>query len=471
MSNPNTITRVTSLNRRDVSALAAQTSGPVFQPDSPGYEAEHTGFDLSIAQRPAIVVAATKPTDVVAAVRFAAARGLPVAVQATGHGITIPADDAMLINTRRANAVHVDPSRRTAWIQSGATWGQVVAAAGPHGLAPLCGAAPGVGAVSYTLGGGLGPLGRRYGFAADHVRRIGMVTADGELRQLSETEHPALFWAARGAGANFGVVTGMEIELMPVASVYGGGLFFPGGAIADVLAAVTGCLTGAPDELSLSVAVLTFPDIPVLPAALRGRFCVHVRVVYIGEPLAGERYLLPLRRLAAPLFDSLKTMPFTDIGTVHADPTGPMPTNTRSAVLDSFDDEALAVLLEHLSPGAPFMFELRHLGGALARPPAVANVVGHRDAVMNLFTSALPASGGFAAADEAQLRLLADLTPWSGGGALATFLSGAHVTSADVRAAYRPDDYQRLVALKQEWDPSNRFRFNLNIAPNGADSQ
>jgi FAD/FMN-containing dehydrogenase len=211
-----------------VGELARRVLGPVREPGDHGYDAELAGFDLAVPQRPVVIVGATGPADMVAAVRHARAVGLAVGVQATGHGITVPADNALLITTRRAASVRVDPSDRTAWLEAGAVWSRVLHEAAPFGLAPLAGSAPAVGAVSYTLGGGIGVLGRRWGFSADHVRRLDAITADGVLRRVTADEHPDLFWALRGGGGNLGVVTGMQIELVELAELYGGGLFFPG---------------------------------------------------------------------------------------------------------------------------------------------------------------------------------------------------------------------------------------------------
>jgi FAD/FMN-containing dehydrogenase len=268
----------------------------VREPGDHGYDAELAGFDLAVPQRPAVIVGATGPADMVAAVRHARAVGLAVGVQATGHGITVPADNALLITTRRAASVRVDPSDRTAWLEAGAVWSRVLHEAAPFGLAPLAGSAPAVGAVSYTLGGGIGVLGRRWGFSADHVRRLDAITADGVLRRVTADEHPDLFWALRGGGGNLGVVTGMQIELVELAELYGGGLFFPGEDAAPVLTTLLAVGRGAPDEVSLSAALLTFPDLPALPAVLRGRWCCHVRISSSGTQARCEEVISPLRR-------------------------------------------------------------------------------------------------------------------------------------------------------------------------------
>jgi FAD/FMN-containing dehydrogenase len=449
-----------------VGDLAHRVLGPVLQPDDEGYAAELAGFDLAVSQRPALVVGATGAADVVAAVRHARAVGLPVAVQATGHGITVPADDALLITTRRAHAVRVDPHDRTAWLEAGAVWSRVLHEAAPFGLAPLAGSAPAVGAVSYTLGGGLGVLGRRWGFSADHVRRLDVVTADGELRRVTADEHPDLFWALRGGGGNVGVVTGIQIELVELGELYGGGLFFPGEHAEAVLVALLAVGRDAPDEVSLSAALMTFPDLPVVPPALRGRWCCHVRVASTGTPRRCEEVIAPVRRAASPLADTVRTMPVTDVGTIHNDPTTPRATNSRSLVLHTLDTDTVATVLRHAGPHTPYVIEVRLLGGALGRQPAVPNAVGHRHGAATVYTTAYPHPTGPSAGDgSAEQALLDELAPWSDGGALVNFLAGPHVTPDDVRAAYEPDRWARLVEIKTAWDPDNVFRVNHNVPP------
>ena len=312
-------------------------SRTVLVPGDEGYPAESTGFDLSVPQRPALIVGATTTDDVVAAVRFARSHGLFVGVQATGHGPTVAADGGLLINTGRMTAVDVDSVNRTARLQAGTQWTQVIEAAAPFGLAPLSGSAPSVGAVSYSLGGGIGVLSRRFGFGADHVRAIEVVTADGELRRVTAEDSPDLFWAMRGAGSNFGVVTSIEVDLVAVPELYAGGLFFPGDERADVLAAFVECAATAPDALSLSVAVYTFPDLPTLPAAVRGRHCCHVRVTHQGPAAEAETFLGTLRGAGTVLLDTVRSLPLTEIGTIHNDRTAPLDVHSRSLVLRRLD--------------------------------------------------------------------------------------------------------------------------------------
>ena len=210
-------------------ALAAPPL-PLLRPGDPAYDARRAGFNRAVDHRPAAIVDAAGSDDVAAGVRLAAASRRPVAVMNTGHGPSRPATGAVLVRTDRLRGVEVDPVRRTARIEAGAAWRDVVEAAAPHGLAPLNGSSPHVGAVGYTLGGGVGLLGRRFGFAADHVRRFDLVTADGRPRVVTAGSDPDLFWGLRGAGANFGIVTSMEVDLFPVSTLLGGELCFPAGA-------------------------------------------------------------------------------------------------------------------------------------------------------------------------------------------------------------------------------------------------
>jgi FAD/FMN-containing dehydrogenase len=258
-------------------------SGPVYRPGEEGYERGRSGFNLALEHHPELIVEATGAADVVAAVRLAAAEGRAVAVMNTGHGPTVPADGAVLVQTGRMGGVSVDPTRRTARVGAGARWRDVIAATTPHGLAPLNGSSPAVGAVGYTLGGGVGLLGRRFGYAADHVRWIEVVTADGTVRQVTADSDPDLFWALRGAGANFGVVTAMEIDLFAVERLLGGGLYFGAEASAEVLEVYSRWAADAPDAMASSVLLLAYPDDAAFPEPLRGRHVTEVRFAWWGE--------------------------------------------------------------------------------------------------------------------------------------------------------------------------------------------
>ena len=287
-----------SAGRAQDEGMAAVTvsdvrSGPglIFRPGDAGYDARRSGFNLAVEHRPAVIVDAGSPADVVSAVRLAARQGRPLAVMNTGHGPSVPADGAVLVRIGRLRRVEVDPGRRTARVEGGAVWRDVIAAAAPHALAPLNGSSPAVGVAGYTLGGGVGLLARRFGFAADHVRSVDLVTADGRLRHVTAGADPDLFWALRGAGANFGVATALEIDLFPVATLLGGELCFSPDACGEVLAAYAEWSREVPETIASSV--LLGPD-----PALGGSLITHVRVAHSGEDHAqGHHWVDQLRRI------------------------------------------------------------------------------------------------------------------------------------------------------------------------------
>ncbi|MFI8354220.1 FAD-binding oxidoreductase [Streptomyces cyaneofuscatus] len=341
-----------------------------------------TGFPI----RPGRLVEAATPEDVREAVAYAGGRGLHVAAHASGHGLPGPVEGGVLIATRALDSVTVDPVRRTARIGAGASWGRVIEAAAPHGLAPLNGSSPSVGAVSYTLGGGLGILAREFGYAADHVRSLDVVTADGTARRVTPEREPELFWGLRGGGHRLGVVTGLEIALVAVERLYGGSIAFDGTrAAGEVVRGYLEWTRTVPETLTSSLAALVYPDLPQLPEELRGRYVISVRVAFTGDVAEGERLVAPLRALggsAAVLSDSLREMPYTESHTIHSDPPFPHAYYGDSAVLDEPDAERTVQAFELAGPRAPMMtvVQLNHLGGALAARPEVPSAVPYRDA-------------------------------------------------------------------------------------------
>ena len=453
--------------------LGRQTEGPVLLPGDDGYDLETATFNLVHSHRAALVVGAAHRRDVQAAVRFAARNGLPVAVVATGHGAVVSSDGAVLVNTRRLSGVTIDPDARTARIEAGVRWQQVIDKAAVYGLAPMAGSAPAVGAVAYLLGGGLSPvLGRSLGYAADHIRSVDVVTADGSLRHLTARHDPELFWAIRGGKGNFGVVTAVEFDLFPVKRLYGGGLFFAGARAAAVLHAYRAWVAAVPEEMSSSVVLLRLPDLPFVPEPMRGTLTVHVRIAYLGSAEDGEKLVAPLRAVAPALIDSVAEMPFAAIGTIHNDPTEPAAAIDRSMLLRELPAEAVDALVELAGPDVPsaetlMMVEVRHLGGALSRQPAVPNAVGHRSAAFNLFVASvvLPVAGDAERIRALEQRMLDRFQRWGTGGAYLNFMSTEDVTPDRVRAGYDAGSFERLLRAKQTYDPHNTFRINHNIRP------
>jgi FAD/FMN-containing dehydrogenase len=317
----------------------------------------------------------------------------------------------------------------------------VIHEAAPAGLAPLSGSAPAIGAVSYTLGGGLGLLSRRYGYAADHVRGLDVVTADGQLRQVTADSDPDLFWALRGGRDNFGVVTGMEIDLMPITTIYGGGLFFAGERAAEVFDTYLRWTATVPDEMSSSVAMISFPDVPALPGPLRGRYIVHVRIAYAADDLgAGEQLVAPLRALD-PLIDTLGELPYTAVGSIHNDPVAPGTFESGTAMLGELDATAVRAIFDLAGPHAPVphVVELRHLGGRLAHPPAIGNAVGNRDARYVLTVVSRLERADIADVRPAHKRIFEAIAPWDTGGRFLNFLNGES-DAEQVRSAYDVKD-------------------------------
>ncbi len=439
-------------------------------PDSDGYDAARRGWNLTVDQHPLAIVAARHPDDVVKAVKFAASADIPIAVQTTGHGVSVPADDALLINTRRLAGVSVDPTARTAWVEAGVLGRELVTAAAEHGLASLSGSSPTVGAIGYLLGGGLPVLGRRFGYAVDHVQALELVTADGGQRRLTYASAPELMSAVLGGKSNFGVVTSAELDLMPVSRFYGGGLFYPGSDCERVLRTYLAWAREQPEDMCSSISLRRSPDLPSVPAAERGRFRVHVRVAYLGPADTGEHLVRPLRELD-PETDAVAEMPYSRVVEIHRDPPAPSPACTRAALLNDLDDAGIDALLAMAGPDAtlpPGGVELRHLGGALSRPSPLPNAIGHRDATFHLFASMLTLGDDEEAVRGLQHALFDRLRPWRTGGLLPGFMSNADAGPDQVRHGYLPADYRRLAALKARYDPRNLFRINHNIPPAAA---
>jgi FAD/FMN-containing dehydrogenase len=421
-----------------------QLTGPVFEPGQDGYAEEVAGFQLAVASRPAVVVGAETADDVVTAVKFAAAHGLPVSVQATGHGLTV-GTDGLLISTRRMTGVEINAEAGTARVEAGVRWGAVLEAAAKHGLAPLSGSSPDVGVVGYTLSGGFGLMARKYGRAADHVRAIDVVTADGVLQHVEAGS--GLFWALRGGRADFGVVTALEFDLVPVTELYGGGLYFDTADIPAVLRAWRTWSAAAPDTLTTSLALIPYPDLPMVPEPLRGKHIAHVRVAYLGE--GGDDLAAPLRAAAPALMDTLKPMPFSESGSIAAEPPHPHGYHGTNATVTQLNDAMLDAIVEHAGPGADVdtVLIVDRLGGALARTPEVPGV--GWDSAAEFVVRALSVVGddGIDPVRRAHAKLFDAVAPWTSG-RLLPFVYGEHDPAEVARSVYPANDLRKLRELK-----------------------
>jgi FAD/FMN-containing dehydrogenase len=418
---------VTPVARRLRRALA----GELHVPGEPGYDVARRPLHDTIDPRPAMVVQARGAADVRAAVVAAHEHDLPLAVQATGHGTHVPADDAILVRTSDMAAVLVDPARRVARVGPGAVWGDVLAAAAPFGLAPLSGSSPSVGVTGYTLGGGLGWLARRHGFGADSLLRAEVVTADGSIVTASADDHADLFWALRGGGGSFGVVTAMELRLHPVAEVYAGTACFAIDRAPDTLMRYREWIADAPEALSTAVLLMHLPD---------GQRVLAIRAMHVGESDEARRLLAPLFAAAGPaLVDDMRPMRFAD-----ANMGGTAPRHL-DLVADLPDTVIEAVVAAQAAPTV----EVRHWGGAMARPAAGAGPVGPRDVPLSVI------------ADADVPGLAAALAPHATGGSFLNFLADPARTAT----AFAPADYQALREVKAAYDPDGVFCIGHAIAP------
>jgi hypothetical protein len=451
--------------------LRAGLRGTAHAPGEEGYDEASRAWNLAAHQQPALVVVAGGAADVMAAVRFARDSGMGVGVMATGHGVGVPCDGGVLINTSRMRGVRVNPVARTARVEAGALWTDVVHEAQPHGLAGLMGSTSHVGVVGYTLGGGFGWLGRRYGFNAASMRQADVVTADGELMPASADEHPELFWGLGGGGGNFGIVTSLEFDLYPVGTLYGGDLIYPVEKAAEVLGAYARWSADLPDEWSTGVAFLNVPPLPALPEPLRGKSVIALRGCYCGEsPETGEQMLQPVREeLGESIMDTFGAMPFAAMDSISMDPVDPIGARQHSEMLGELSPEAIETLVEvaGAGSGSPLItLDLRQLGGALARTADHLSTMGKGDSkfIMNGVGPAFTPE--MAEGVVAYLSRVAEATRrFQTGDTYVNFMELDGASPERVEAAYAPEDYERLVALKDRYDPKNVFRFNRNIRP------
>jgi FAD/FMN-containing dehydrogenase len=454
---------------KDAAALTFDVSGPVLLPDDDGYTAECATYNTTLARRPAMAVGAVGPEDVISTVCFAREYGLPVGVLATGHGTSRPADGAALVTTRRMNKVTIDPRARTARAEAGVIWGQVIEAATAHGLAPLNGSSPLVGVAGYTTGGGLSPtMGRSRGWAADRVRAIEIVTADGTLRRVTAEDHADLFWAVRGGKDNFGIVTALEFDLFEVARLYGGALYFPGELAADVLHTYREWAPTLPEEMTASVALMRLPPLDIVPEPLRGKLTVHVRIAYLGTEAEGTELVAPVRALGPALIDTVTDMPYCQVAGIHNDPPVPLPIHEGSARLTALPEAAVDAIVSAAGPDADSrltMVEIRPLGGALGREPEVANAVTGRHAAFQVFCAGVggPLDAPFIYADVDEI--FRGLGRWQTAGGTLNY-RGIRDSAPDcVRETFGADVHDRLRQVKKKYDPENLFRVNHNVPP------
>src|SRR5581483_1311338 len=302
-----------------------------------------------VDQRPAVIVMAAAEDDIVQAVNVARERQMGIAVQATGHGVATPANGGMLINTATMRQVKIDATHRTATVAAGAIWGDVLPKAQEAGLAALSGSSSGVGVVGYTSGGGSGWLGRKYGFAADHVLSARVVTANGRVVRTSASENPDLFWAIRGGTSNFGIVSELEFRLFPDSHIYGGGIYWPIERASEVADVYREFAASAPETVSSRLALVHLPPLPQIPEALRGRWLVAVQSAFTGPEHEGAALFAPFRKLGGVMEDALKMMPMGAVDAIARDPRDPVPGVVHTELLNEISPEIVRYLVEDVA--------------------------------------------------------------------------------------------------------------------------
>ena len=453
-----------------IATLRHRVDGDVFVPGDPGFDATCRPWNTTLRHAPAVVVVADDVGDVVAAVTCAAGLGRGLGVQCSGHGVAACVDGVLLV-TDRLDDVEIDVEARTAWVGAGASAAAVLAAAQAHGLAPLVGSSPSVGMVGYTLGGGLGWLARRFGPACDAVRSFEVVTPDGELVFASRDEHPELFHALRGSGGCACVVTEMEIELHPVADVYAGNLYYPAAMAPEIVARWAAWVTTAPDELTSAVVLANLPDVPGLPAAVRGRSVTAVRGCWCGSPTDGRALLDEWRAIMPPELDDWSTMPFADSATISRDPTDPLPVVGTGGWLEDLDHDAGRAVGEVLAAatfgdgsGAPRLMssQVRHVGGAVAGGDRGRSAMGNRDRMFLLQLVGVAPT----AADVAPLAAH-EATTKSRLGAHLSDRTFVNVLDGEERrrcasTALDADGRRAVAAARAAHDPADLLRFGLD---------
>jgi FAD binding domain-containing protein/berberine-like enzyme len=449
------------------SRSAPMLHGKIVIPEHAGFDEARGAWNLAVDQRPAAVVFAESSADVVATVQFAQENGQRVAPQGTGHNAAPlgSLEDTILLKTERMRGVRIDPVARVARVEAGVVWLDVVRAAARHGLAALAGSSPDVGVVGYTLGGGVSWLGRNYGLSANNVQAIELVTADGRFVRTDRDIEPDLFWALRGGGGSFGVVTAIEIQLFPVTEVYAGILWYPIQRGAEVLHAWRELAEGdIPDELTTVGRYLQLPPLPEIPEPVRGKSCVVVEAIHNGNPLQADALLAPLRALG-PVNDTIGKITLPALSQMHMDPEQPVPGAGDGLNLVALPASAVDELVSvaGADSGSPLIsVEVRHLGGALGRARPENGALSSLEAQYAMYAvGPTPTPDSELAVKTHVEAVKRALEPWA---ARHMYLNFAE-TTRDPSTLWSEQAYRRLQRIKANVDPYDVIRSNHPIRP------
>jgi FAD/FMN-containing dehydrogenase len=453
-----------------VQQLSSRFRGELLTPSDSGYDTARKVFNGAIDRRPALIARCSGPDDVIQAVNLARAENLLVAVRGTGHNVAGYAvcDDGLVIDLSPMKGIEVDAARRTVRVEGGCTWGEVNDALQPHGLAATGGFVSVTGVSGLTLGGGLGWLVRKHGLALDNLLSARVVLADGRVVTASARENDDLFWAIRGGGGNFGIVTSFEFTVHPVGNVLAGIVLHPAATARAAISRWRDLEATAPDELTQGALLFHFPDDPSAPDALRGAAVVGLGGVYAGRPEEGEKILRPLREYGPPLVDTFEAMPYNKAQRM-ADflwPTG-LHGYWKSSYLTSLSDAAIDVVSSYFEtvPSPRTVIVLEHNGdSAWDRVPETDTAFGYRAWPYNfVVTSAWTDPGDTDRNVRWTRELFTAMRPFSAEGAYVNYLGGDEGLEG-LRAAYG-EKLTRLMTLKTKYDGANLFRMNQNIAP------
>ncbi|WP_046472211.1 FAD-binding oxidoreductase [Allosalinactinospora lopnorensis] len=451
-------------NTPPIARLRTDLDGRVTTPGDGGYDEARAVFYGDIDRRPAAIVRASEAAEVARVVALARETGLELAIRsgghsAAGHGVC---DGGIVLDLADTRPPDIDAERRIAWTRPGLTAGAYTAAVGAHGFATGFGDTGSVGIGGLTLGGGLGFLSRKYGLTIDNLLAAEIITADGRLLRIDAHSHPDLFWAIRGGGGNFGIATRLKFRLHEVGTVVGGMLMLP--ATSEVIHAFVSEAEAAPDELSTIANIMPAPPMPFIPAELHGRLVVMALMCHAGPVDTGERVLAPFRRLATPLVDALRPMPYPEL--FPPEEAGYRPTAIgRTMFVDTIDRDAADTIMDHLqaSDAAMRAVQIRVLGGAVARVPAQASAFAHRGSRIMVNVAAFYDGPEDRAGRESWVTGLIAALRRQDTGAYVNFLGDEGPER--VRDAYPGPTWERLTAIKHRYDPDNLFRTNHNIPP------
>ncbi|MFF2554525.1 FAD-binding oxidoreductase [Nocardia sp. NPDC058058] len=435
--------------RMGIENLRGNVRGGVLLPGDADFEQASQPWNSAVRQSVAAVVEVADAQDVAAVLEYANGSGRVVVTQPTGHGATGDIDGAILLRTRRFDRIEIDAEQRVARVGSGVSWGQVQAAAAAHGLTGLAGSNPVVGVTGYTLGGGFGWFARKYGWAADAVRAVEIVDAAGRPQRVTVESDPELFWALRGGGGDFAIVTGLEFELFTLPELYGGRVMWPAGRAREVFEVFTELTTDSPDELSVWLQRFQIPGADPM---------IALDFAYLGDPAAGRELTGALDSLGGTAVDTRGPLTPAQIGTITAEPTDPSPSLSRGELLTDLDDAVIKTLID--APVAPLLnIQIRNLGGALAREVPEG---GARGAVAEPYALYLLGLGLPQLIDPVRDRFEEIV------GALGSHITGAKpytflAPGESAAAAFDAETLARLREIKRNRDPHSVIRANFPV--------